>query len=111
MIAGEESGDLHASVFIRELKTKYPDFQISGIGGRHMQQAGVELISDLARFGVTGFTEVLRHLRIIKKAFKDKVISEDESKKGEADVQKITDDFIKKIDQIADEKEKSILTI
>ncbi len=47
----------------------------------------------------------------VKKAFKDKAISEDESKKGEADVQKITDDFIKKIDQIADEKEKSILTI
>ena len=47
----------------------------------------------------------------VKKAFKDKLISEDESKKGEADVQKITDDFIKKIDQIADEKEKSILTI
>ncbi len=47
----------------------------------------------------------------VKKAFKDKKISEDESKKGEADVQKITDDFIKKIDQIAEEKEKSILTI
>ena len=47
----------------------------------------------------------------VKKAFKDKVISEDESKKAEADVQKITDDFIKKIDGIADEKEKSILTI
>ncbi len=47
----------------------------------------------------------------VKKAFKDKAISEDESKKGEADIQKITDDFIKKIDQIAVEKEKSILTI
>lgn len=47
----------------------------------------------------------------VKKAFKDKVISEDESKKGEADVQKITDDFIKKVDQMAEEKEKSILTI
>lgn len=47
----------------------------------------------------------------VKKAFKDKLISEDESKKGEADVQKITDDAIKKIDQIADDKEKSILTI
>ncbi|MEK6627257.1 MAG: ribosome recycling factor [Bdellovibrionota bacterium] len=47
----------------------------------------------------------------VKKAFKDKAISEDESKKAEADVQKITDDFIKKIDQIAEEKEKSILTI
>ncbi|MEQ1721543.1 MAG: ribosome recycling factor [Pseudobdellovibrio sp.] len=47
----------------------------------------------------------------VKKAFKDKLISEDESKKGEADVQKITDDFIKKVDVIAEEKEKSILTI
>jgi ribosome recycling factor len=47
----------------------------------------------------------------VKKAFKDKLISEDESKKAEADVQKITDDYIKKIDVIADEKEKSILTI
>ena len=47
----------------------------------------------------------------VKKAFKEKAISEDESKKGEADVQKITDDYIKKVDQLADEKEKSILTI
>ncbi|MBY0452308.1 MAG: ribosome recycling factor [Bdellovibrionaceae bacterium] len=47
----------------------------------------------------------------VKTLFKNKAISEDESKKGEADVQKITDEYIKKIDQIADEKEKSILTI
>lgn len=47
----------------------------------------------------------------VKKASKDKKISEDEAKKSEADIQKMTDDFIKKIDQIADEKEKSILTI
>ena len=47
----------------------------------------------------------------VKKLAKDKKISEDESKKGEVDVQKLTDDFIKKVDQQADEKEKSILTI
>jgi ribosome recycling factor len=47
----------------------------------------------------------------VKKALKDKLVSEDEAKKGEADIQKLTDDCIKKIDQIADEKEKSILTI
>lgn len=47
----------------------------------------------------------------VKKALKDKVVSEDEAKKGETDIQKLTDDCIKKIDQIADEKEKSILTI
>lgn len=47
----------------------------------------------------------------LKKALKDKAISEDESKKGETDIQKLTDDFIKKVDQVAKEKEQSILTI
>jgi ribosome recycling factor len=47
----------------------------------------------------------------VKKALKDKVISEDESKKSETDVQKLTDDYIKKVDAISDEKEKSIMTI
>jgi len=47
----------------------------------------------------------------IKKAQKDKAISEDESKKSETETQKMTDDYIKKIDAISDEKEKSILTI
>lgn len=47
----------------------------------------------------------------VKKAQKDKVVSEDEAKKLEADVQKMTDDFIKKVDQVAEEKEKSIMTI
>jgi ribosome recycling factor len=47
----------------------------------------------------------------LKKALKDKTISEDENKKSEVEIQKITDDFIKKIDSIAEEKEKSIMTI
>ncbi|MGZ3743951.1 MAG: ribosome recycling factor [Pseudobdellovibrionaceae bacterium] len=48
---------------------------------------------------------------IIKKALKDKSVSEDEAKKAETEIQKITDDSIKKLDQISEEKEKSILTI
>jgi ribosome recycling factor len=47
----------------------------------------------------------------LKKAAKDKAISEDENKKAEADIQKLTDDSIKKIDQLTKEKEQSILTI
>lgn len=47
----------------------------------------------------------------VKKSLKDKAISEDEAKKGEADIQKVTDDYIKKVDQLADEKEKALLTI
>lgn len=47
----------------------------------------------------------------VKKTLKDKAISEDEAKKAEADIQKMTDECVKKVDQIAEEKEKSILTI
>jgi ribosome recycling factor len=47
----------------------------------------------------------------LKKASKDKAISEDENKKAETDIQKLTDDSIKKVDQITKEKEQSILTI
>lgn len=68
IIAGEESGDVHAAALIKQLKTAYPNMKISGIGGYHMQEAGAELISDLARYGVTGLSEVIRHLRVIRKA-------------------------------------------
>lgn len=47
----------------------------------------------------------------IKGAQKDKQISEDEQKKGEAEIQKMTDDYVKKVDAVSDEKEKSIMTI
>lgn len=47
----------------------------------------------------------------IKKLAKDKAVSEDEGKKAEADIQKLTDDHIKKVDAFADEKEKSLMTI
>ncbi len=47
----------------------------------------------------------------VKKALKDKVVSEDEAKKAETDIQKLTDDMIKKVDASTEEKEKSILTI
>ncbi|MBN9229330.1 MAG: lipid-A-disaccharide synthase [Legionella sp. 40-6] len=71
IVAGEESGDLHAAAMARHLQEKYPQVQISGIGGQHLKAAGVHLISDLAQYGVTGITEVLRHLLVIRKALKD----------------------------------------
>lgn len=48
---------------------------------------------------------------VTKKALKDKLISEDENKKSEAEIQKLTDEYIKKVDGIAEDKEKSIMTI
>ncbi|QGY40828.1 ribosome recycling factor [Pseudodesulfovibrio cashew] len=47
----------------------------------------------------------------LKAMEKDKEISEDERKKGEADVQKLTDDFVKQSDSVVAAKEKEILEI
>jgi ribosome recycling factor len=46
-----------------------------------------------------------------KQALKDKSISEDEQKRLNDEVQKITDEYIKKIDELAEEKEKELLTV
>lgn len=42
---------------------------------------------------------------------KEKLISEDERKRGEVEVQKLTDAFIKRIDEFSAEKEKDILEV
>ncbi|MBQ2134270.1 MAG: ribosome recycling factor, partial [Phascolarctobacterium sp.] len=62
------------------------------------------------------FRVVVRNLRrdandAIKKAEKAKEITEDESKKGVDDVQKLTDKIIKEIDAVAANKEKEVMEI
>lgn len=71
IVAGEESGDQHAAHFVHELKLKHPNLQLSGIGGHHMENAGVQLVGNLARFGVTGLTEVIRNIRVLHQVFND----------------------------------------
>lgn len=47
----------------------------------------------------------------IKKLLKDKKITEDEERKAHDDVQKMTDDYIKKIDELGKTKEKDVMTV
>lgn len=47
----------------------------------------------------------------VKKLHKDKEITDDENKRAQDDVQKITDGFIAKADDILKNKEKEILTV
>jgi len=47
----------------------------------------------------------------VKKLVKDKVKSEDEGKKLEAEIQKVTDQFIAEIDHLTEHKEKEIMTL
>ncbi len=47
----------------------------------------------------------------VKKLEKDKIIGEDEVKKLQADVQKLTDDYCAKVDERVAKKEKEVMTV
>ena len=47
----------------------------------------------------------------LKKMLKDKGISEDDEKNGLAEIQKLTDDHIHKLEEVAKKKEQEILTV
>ena len=74
-----------------------------------------ELIKILKSMGEKGKVSI-RNIRReaneeLKKKLKDKAISEDENKKFEKNIQKLTDTNIENIDKILAEKEKEILQI
>jgi lipid-A-disaccharide synthase len=68
IVTGESSGELYGSLLAKELKTRYPDLRLVGIGGERMKRAGVELISGIS--GAFGISEVFSALRDLRSAIK-----------------------------------------
>lgn len=62
LVAGEASGDLHASNLIKALKEKDPAAQFRGCGGDLMRDAGTELLIHYRDMAYMGFWEVFVHL-------------------------------------------------
>lgn len=73
------------------------------------------LVREVKKIGEDGKVTIRKFRReqneVIRGAEKAKDISEDESKSFQKEVQVITDDFIKKIDVIMEQKEKELLTL
>jgi lipid-A-disaccharide synthase len=61
-VAGEASGDLHAAAVARELRARHASYELVGIGGDAMREAGVRLLHHVEQLAVMGFVEVLRHV-------------------------------------------------
>lgn len=61
-LAGENSGDLHASLVMEALNKDLPNLRHSGIGGARMQAQGLKPLFPFQRFNVMGFSEVAGHL-------------------------------------------------
>ncbi|HKJ40655.1 MAG TPA: lipid-A-disaccharide synthase [Sunxiuqinia sp.] len=69
VIAGEASGDLHASNLIKELVSQDPDAELRGFGGELMEEAGMTLVKHYRDMAFMGIIPVLLNLRTIKKNF------------------------------------------
>lgn len=67
IIAGEASGDLHASNLIKELKVLDTKAQFRCWGGDLMKEQGAELVKHYRELAFMGFTEVLMNIRTIFK--------------------------------------------
>lgn len=72
----------------------------------------VKVVKKRAEEGKVAIRNIRREANdMIKASEKDKLISEDASKKGLDDIQKVTDKYIKDIDQILQQKEKEIMEV
>ncbi len=65
IIAGEASGDLHASNLIKALSKHDPQAQFRAWGGDRMKEAGATLVEHYRNLSFMGFIEVLLNLRTI----------------------------------------------
>jgi len=74
IIAGETSGDIHASNLIKNLKTLSAELSFFGIGGKRMLKEGVTLIEDIEKLSIIGVSEIFAKLKYIRRAYK-KVIA------------------------------------
>lgn len=69
IVAGEASGDLHASNLIREIKRINPQIKFFGLGGKKLKNIGVDIYFDIVELAVVGIFEVFKNLKKIKTIF------------------------------------------
>jgi lipid-A-disaccharide synthase len=69
MLAGEASGDQHASRLISALKKQEPSARFVGMGGPKMAAEGLEVAKDLEGMQVVGFWEVAKKYGFFRDVF------------------------------------------
>jgi len=62
IVVGETSGDLLGAELIKEMKEKYSDIEVVGIGGRHLMENGCQSLFNMERLSVMGIFEILARL-------------------------------------------------
>ncbi len=70
VLAGEASGDLHASNLIKEISLIDPQAQFRGFGGELMEQAGMTVLKHYRDLAFMGLVPVVMNIRTIQKNFR-----------------------------------------
>ncbi|MEK6372361.1 MAG: lipid-A-disaccharide synthase [Acidobacteriota bacterium] len=73
IVAGEASGDLHASEVVRELKALDPALETFGIGGDLLAAEGMRILHHAREMGIVGLFNVLRNYPMFRRIFDDTV--------------------------------------
>jgi lipid-A-disaccharide synthase len=70
VIAGEASGDLHASKLMQGIKTRDAEAEFRCWGGEKMQAAGGTIVKNYRELAFMGFTEVILNIRTVLNNFR-----------------------------------------
>lgn len=70
IIAGEVSGDAHASALMREIEERDRDASFSGMGGDQMEKAGCRLYQHIRHMAFMGFAAVIKHWHDVQTNFR-----------------------------------------
>jgi lipid-A-disaccharide synthase len=80
VVAGEASGDLHASKVLRELRKIDPSLTTFGIGGDLLAAEGMRILHHAKEMGIVGLFNVIRHLGMFRRVFAEMVAAIDREK-------------------------------
>jgi lipid-A-disaccharide synthase len=69
--SGEASGDLYAAELLRHLRLAEPELVAVGLGGDRLQAQGAVLLAHIRDLAMVGLAEVVRHLRRLRRVFRD----------------------------------------
>ena len=69
IVAGENSGEKYGAALIRRFLDRNSSIRFFGIGGRHMEEAGTELLFHINDLSVVGAVEILLHIPRLLRIF------------------------------------------
>ena len=70
-LAGEAAGDALGGRLIEEIKLRYPQAELKGVGGSYMAQAGLDVVLPSDKLAVMGIWEIIGNFMRLKKIHDD----------------------------------------